>query len=156
MSSPLRQRRRGSALLGLAALVAVGTWCQPTTFLQPLGAALTAGALLAGSPDVAQLDGQSPYYSLDSSSIQVADFQGDVAGKYGGGLDGTYDQKAVVKASDFASDKAVESEDQFAKNFDKNVLLWGTLAFGSFVVPMLQYFWYVRDTDPWANDGGMS
>mmetsp|Transcript_27199 Transcript_27199/g.71135 ORF Transcript_27199/g.71135 Transcript_27199/m.71135 type:complete len:152 (+) Transcript_27199:100-555(+) len=119
----------------------------------PLREAALAGALLMGDASGAadQLRPSPIEYDLGASSIQLAK---DVAygGKTGGGLDGTYEEKGTAKLKDFVdSEKAIAQDQKFEEKFDQYIGVFAILFVGAFIAPMVTYFWYVRDTDPFEN-----
>mmetsp|Transcript_128919 Transcript_128919/g.334236 ORF Transcript_128919/g.334236 Transcript_128919/m.334236 type:complete len:162 (-) Transcript_128919:73-558(-) len=150
--------RSGAALLLAvgavgAAVAATGAWQITTGFAAPLRAAAAAGAVLGG---VGAVDGAAiadVYGSgvADGSSIQLA--KGiDMGGKAGGGLEGTYEMKGQAKKNDFVDDeKALAADEKFEQKFDSYVGVFAILFVGAFIAPMVTYFWYVRDEDPWVN-----
>ena len=147
-------RRRTSKLGALIALSAFLAWA-PRTFVAPLRAAALAGALAAG----VQSDGtladmvNTPNGLMDSSNIVLAeDLPVSMGGKAGGGLEGTYTMKAGAKKKDFIDDeKFIKADEKFNAKFDEYVGVFGILFVGAFIAPMVTYFWYVRDSDPWEN-----
>ena len=146
-------RRRTSKL---GALIAVNAFLvfQHRTFVAPLRAAALAGALAAGvnsDAALARMADLSPN-ALDSTNVVLADLPVSMGGKAGGGLEGTYTMKAGAKKEDFIDDeKFIKAEEKFEKKFDEYVGVFGVLFVGAFIAPMVTYFWYVRDTDPWEN-----
>mmetsp|Transcript_40922 Transcript_40922/g.121344 ORF Transcript_40922/g.121344 Transcript_40922/m.121344 type:complete len:144 (+) Transcript_40922:54-485(+) len=143
----MARSRNGTRSL-LAVVAAVAIFCRPTAFVAPLQAAALAGALLAGSPAIADV---SPAYDF-GSSIQVAAKPLELGGKVVGGLDGTYQLKGDAKKSDFVeNEKALKQEEKFTEKFDQYIGVFGILFVGAFIAPMVTYFWYVRDEDPWKN-----
>ncbi|CAE8737731.1 unnamed protein product [Polarella glacialis] len=117
----------------------------------PLRAAALAGVIAAGmgGGDAALAD---VYGGLDNSNIQLADKPVSMGGQPSGGLDGTYEMKGKAKKIDFTDDeKVLKAEERFEAKFDEYVGVFGILFVGAFVAPMVTYFWYVRDTDPFQN-----
>mmetsp|Transcript_65681 Transcript_65681/g.148204 ORF Transcript_65681/g.148204 Transcript_65681/m.148204 type:complete len:153 (-) Transcript_65681:107-565(-) len=144
-------RRIASAVVA-AALVAAGldACCRPAAFA-PLRAAALAGALLAGSPSYA--DTAPMAYGVDASSVQLAAKSINLGGQaQDGGLDGTYEQKVKANRKDMIDDdKALAQEEKFEQKFDQYIGVFGILFVGAFIAPMVTYFWYVRDSDPFEN-----
>uniref|UniRef100_A0A7S4RBN2 Uncharacterized protein n=1 Tax=Alexandrium monilatum TaxID=311494 RepID=A0A7S4RBN2_9DINO len=155
----MARARRGtccalSAALAIALTAACsGIHCRPPAFA-PLRAAVAAGALLAASPsdvDFAQMAPQA--YDMDSSSIQLAAKSINMGGQAeGGGLEGTYAMKGKATRKDFVEDEsALAAEEKFEQKFDSYIGVFAILFVGAFIAPMVTYFWYTRDTDPWQN-----
>eukprot|EP00931_Biecheleriopsis_adriatica_P028796 TRINITY_DN1716_c0_g2_i2.p1 TRINITY_DN1716_c0_g2~~TRINITY_DN1716_c0_g2_i2.p1 ORF type:complete len:181 (-),score=51.05 TRINITY_DN1716_c0_g2_i2:61-540(-) len=119
----------------------------------PLRAAALAGLMAAGMPgDAALAENAAQVYSMDSSNIILADRPVNIGGKAGGGLDGTYTMKEGAKRADFNDDaQAIKREEKFEQKFDEYIGVFGILFVGAFIAPMVTYFWYVRDTDPFEN-----
>jgi len=149
--------RHGTRLAGLAGVVfAVATVFHtlrsvPCAFA-PLRAATLAGVLLTGTPSNLDVQDWAQFQSMDGSSVQLAEKSVILGGKANGGLDGTYEQKAGAKRKDFYDDeKALEQEEKFEQKFDQYIGVFAILFVGAFIAPMVTYFWYVRDSDPWQN-----
>merc|ERR1719473_485177 len=106
-----------------------------------------------GSATDASMAQAADSFVMDGSSIQLSQKKAvEMGGTTDGGLDGTYEQKAGARRSDFLDDaKALKKEDDFAAKFDSYVGVFGILFVGAFIAPMVTYFWYVRDEDPWEN-----
>eukprot|EP00933_Yihiella_yeosuensis_P059869 TRINITY_DN6163_c0_g1_i1.p1 TRINITY_DN6163_c0_g1~~TRINITY_DN6163_c0_g1_i1.p1 ORF type:complete len:162 (-),score=47.31 TRINITY_DN6163_c0_g1_i1:173-658(-) len=118
----------------------------------PLRAAALAGALVATMPSEAAMAEIAQANDFDASNIQLADRPVNLGGKAGGGLQGTYQIKGEAKKSDFDDDeRSIKADEKFAEKFDQYIGVFGILFIGAFVAPMVTYFWYVRDSDPWQN-----
>mmetsp|Transcript_43716 Transcript_43716/g.81551 ORF Transcript_43716/g.81551 Transcript_43716/m.81551 type:complete len:152 (+) Transcript_43716:65-520(+) len=147
----LRGKSKLGAFLALAAVLALCT--QVPAFVTPLRAAALAGVLAVGTHSDAALANiaNSPY--VDASNIVLAeDLPVSMGGKAGGGLEGTYTMKAGAKKKDFIDDeKFIKADEKFEQKFDEYIGVFGILFVGAFIAPMVTYFWYVRDSDPWEN-----
>ena len=145
---PVRRSRLG-ALIAFIGLFAV---CPKPTFVGPLRAAALAGVLATGVHSDAAM-AMADAYPMEGSSIVVAqDLPVSMGGKAGGGLEGTYTMKAGAKKKDFIDDeKFIKADEKFSAKFDEYVGVFGILFVGAFIAPMVTYFWYVRDSDPWEN-----
>eukprot|EP00931_Biecheleriopsis_adriatica_P028795 TRINITY_DN1716_c0_g2_i1.p1 TRINITY_DN1716_c0_g2~~TRINITY_DN1716_c0_g2_i1.p1 ORF type:complete len:176 (-),score=50.66 TRINITY_DN1716_c0_g2_i1:61-525(-) len=141
-----------AVLACIAALFASHSRSQAPAFA-PLRAAALAGLMAAGMPgDAALAENAAQVYSMDSSNIILADRPVNIGGKAGGGLDGTYTMKEGAKRADFNDDaQAIKREEKFEQKFDEYIGVFGILFVGAFIAPMVTYFWYVRDTDPFEN-----
>ncbi|CAK0855270.1 unnamed protein product [Prorocentrum cordatum] len=153
-----RARAGGARALAALAAGALAWRAARTAFAGlPLREVALAGALLAGEAGPSGLadPARSPLaYDLGASSVQLAK---DVAygGKTGGGLDGTYEEKGTAKLKDFVdSEKAIAQDQKFEEKFDQYIGVFAILFVGAFIAPMVTYFWYVRDTDPFENCAG--
>ena len=137
--------------LGLLALLALVAW-DHRAFLAPLRAAALAGVLAAGAHGDAAQAHMADMVSLDSNIVLAEDLPVSMGGKGGRGLEGTYTMKAGAKKKDFIDDeKFIKADEKFASKFDEYVGVFGILFVGAFIAPMVTYFWYVRDSDPWEN-----
>uniref|UniRef100_A0A6T1E0X6 Uncharacterized protein n=1 Tax=Alexandrium monilatum TaxID=311494 RepID=A0A6T1E0X6_9DINO len=153
-----RSRHGTLRAIGAIAALAVAAAClgarsQAPAFA-PLRAAAVAGALLAASPSDADFAQMAPQaYDMDSSSIQLAAKSINMGGQAeGGGLEGTYAMKGKASRKDFVEDEnALAAEEKFEQKFDSYIGVFAILFVGAFIAPMVTYFWYTRDTDPWQN-----
>mmetsp|Transcript_37238 Transcript_37238/g.88966 ORF Transcript_37238/g.88966 Transcript_37238/m.88966 type:complete len:149 (-) Transcript_37238:164-610(-) len=144
-------RRRTSKLGGLFALIALFAVWHDRTFVAPLRAAALAGILAAGAHGDA-VHAMTEMAPVDSSIVLAQDLPVSMGGKAGGGLEGTYTMKAGAKKKDFIDDeKFIKADEKFEAKFDEYIGVFGILFVGAFVAPMVTYFWYVRDSDPWEN-----
>eukprot|EP00420_Gonyaulax_spinifera_P001143 CAMPEP_0197942740 /NCGR_PEP_ID=MMETSP1439-20131203/124563_1 /TAXON_ID=66791 /ORGANISM="Gonyaulax spinifera, Strain CCMP409" /LENGTH=235 /DNA_ID=CAMNT_0043565997 /DNA_START=86 /DNA_END=793 /DNA_ORIENTATION=+ len=112
------------------------------------------GALLTSSPSYADFSATTPgAYGMEGSSMQLAAKSINLGGQaQDGGLDGTYEQKIKANRKDMIDDdKALAQEEKFEQKFDQYIGVFGILFVGAFIAPMVTYFWYVRDSDPWSN-----
>jgi len=57
----------------------------------------------------------------------------------------------ALKAVRSENEKALKQEEKFEEKFDQYIGVFGILFVGAFIAPMVTYFWYVRDEDPWQN-----
>ena len=134
--------------LGVLALLAVAC-LNHRAFLAPLRAAALAGVLALGG---GAAQAHMADMALDSNLVLAEDLPVSMGGKGGGGLEGTYTMKAGAKKKDFIDDeKFIKADEKFASKFDEYVGVFGILFVGAFIAPMVTYFWYVRDSDPWEN-----
>mmetsp|Transcript_33600 Transcript_33600/g.53739 ORF Transcript_33600/g.53739 Transcript_33600/m.53739 type:complete len:149 (+) Transcript_33600:59-505(+) len=144
-------RRRSSKLGALIACIALFAVWQPT-FVGPLRAAALAGILATGVHSDAAVAHMADMAPMDSSIVLAQDLPVSMGGKAGGGLEGTYTMKAGAKKKDFIDDeKFIKADEKFSAKFDEYVGVFGILFVGAFIAPMVTYFWYVRDSDPWEN-----
>mmetsp|Transcript_47843 Transcript_47843/g.86264 ORF Transcript_47843/g.86264 Transcript_47843/m.86264 type:complete len:157 (-) Transcript_47843:87-557(-) len=152
--------RSGSRFLGLVLLaLAVLAGFKGVAFA-PFRAAALAGVISVGgmASDAALAD---VYQLTDSSNLVMAQvtpgatssLAAAAAGrKAGGGLAGTYEVKEGAKKIDFVDDeKTIQEDEKFQEKFDQYIGVFGILFVGAFIAPMVTYFWYVRDSDPWEN-----
>eukprot|EP00416_Gambierdiscus_australes_P044808 CAMPEP_0171096456 /NCGR_PEP_ID=MMETSP0766_2-20121228/44777_1 /TAXON_ID=439317 /ORGANISM="Gambierdiscus australes, Strain CAWD 149" /LENGTH=149 /DNA_ID=CAMNT_0011555439 /DNA_START=45 /DNA_END=494 /DNA_ORIENTATION=+ len=146
----VRAGTRTLLLMALAA-TALNTWCPPAAFA-PLRAAAAGMMLLVSDVSVANM-AQAPSYDNAGSSVQLAAMEINMGGQAeGGGLDGIVELKGKVSKKDFIDDEdALKAEEKFEAKFDSYVYVFGILFVGAFIAPMVTYFWYVRDSDPWEN-----
>eukprot|EP00419_Tripos_fusus_P000347 CAMPEP_0172669848 /NCGR_PEP_ID=MMETSP1074-20121228/9933_1 /TAXON_ID=2916 /ORGANISM="Ceratium fusus, Strain PA161109" /LENGTH=156 /DNA_ID=CAMNT_0013486679 /DNA_START=46 /DNA_END=516 /DNA_ORIENTATION=+ len=152
--------RPGSRFVAVAALVSaflavsLNTWIRPPAFA-PMRAAAAAGIVLAASPSTAAIAAvaDSPSLFDFGSSMPIAEKQIALGGlAKGGGLEGTFEMKGKASKKDFIDDeKVLAKEEKLENEFDKYVGTFGILFVGAFIAPMVTYFWYVRDSDPWEN-----
>ena len=146
----LRSKSKLGALLAMVALLAM--YSQLPAFMAPLRAAALAGVMAMGTHSNAAMAHVADSY-VDSTNIVLAeDLPVSMGGKGGGGLDGTYTMKAGAKKKDFIDDeKFIKADEKFEQKFDEYIGVFGILFVGAFIAPMVTYFWYVRDSDPWEN-----
>eukprot|EP00438_Fugacium_kawagutii_P018724 Skav212353 [mRNA] locus=scaffold3038:37688:38140:+ [translate_table: standard] len=148
-----RRSSKLGALIAFVALFAVWHQCAQT-FVGPLRAAALAGILATGvhsDAAMAHMADLTPM-NMDSSIVLAEDLPVSMGGKAGGGLEGTYTMKAGAKKKDFIDDeKFIKADEKFSAKFDEYVGVFGILFVGAFIAPMVTYFWYVRDSDPWEN-----
>ena len=145
-----RSKSKLGALLAVAALVAL--YSQIPAFIAPLRAAALAGVLAVGTQSNAAVAHVADSYVDTSNVVIAADLPVSMGGQGGGGLDGTYTMKAGAKKKDFIDDeKFIKADEKFEQKFDEYIGVFGILFVGAFIAPMVTYFWYVRDTDPWEN-----
>ena len=139
----------------MASLVVSFNACSRPPAFAPLRAAAAAGVVLAASPSIAAIaavaDSPSPFDF--GSSMPIAEKQIALGGQAeGGGLAGTFNMKGKAGKKDFIDDeKVLAKEEKLETEFDKYVATFGILFVGAFIAPMVTYFWYVRDSDPWEN-----
>lgn len=146
---PIRRRSKLGAFIAFIALFAV--W-QQRAFIGPLRAAALAGVLATGVHSDAAMAHMADFAPMDSSIVLAEDLPVSMGGKAGGGLEGTYTMKAGAKKKDFIDDeKFIKADEKFSAKFDEYVGVFGILFVGAFIAPMVTYFWYVRDSDPWEN-----
>mmetsp|Transcript_8911 Transcript_8911/g.18452 ORF Transcript_8911/g.18452 Transcript_8911/m.18452 type:complete len:155 (+) Transcript_8911:80-544(+) len=153
----VRARHGTRVVLGAALAVALVAACLAARFQPPafaaLPAAVAAAALLAASPSNADFERMAPAaFDMDSSSIQLSK-QISMGGQAeGGGLEGTYEMKGKATKKDFVDDEGtLAAEEKFEQKFDQYIGVFAILFIGAFVAPMVTYFWYTRDSDPWQN-----
>ena len=145
-------RRRSSKLGALIAFIALFAVWHQRTFVGPLRAAALAGILATGVHSDAAVAHMADIAPVDSSIVLAEDLPVSMGGKAGGGLEGTYTMKAGAKKKDFIDDeKFIKADEKFSAKFDEYVGVFGILFVGAFIAPMVTYFWYVRDSDPWEN-----
>mmetsp|Transcript_53498 Transcript_53498/g.148753 ORF Transcript_53498/g.148753 Transcript_53498/m.148753 type:complete len:152 (-) Transcript_53498:114-569(-) len=149
-------RSRAGTRLAAAILLAAASYAVlPPLAFAPLRAAAVAGAVLAGVAAGDDAGIAPPGYGLDVSSVQVAvnaDTPVYQGGAIQGGLDGTFKPAVGAKMKDFVDDENfLKNEAKYEEKFDQNVGIFTVLFVGAFIAPMVTYFWYVRDTDPWQN-----
>merc|ERR1739848_768159 len=141
-----------AALVVASLIVSFNVWSRPLAFA-PLRAAAAAGAVLAANPSTAAIaavaDSPSPFDF--GSSMPIAEKRIALGGQAeGGGLAGTFEMKGKAGKKDFIDDeKVLAKEEKLENEFDKYVATFGILFVGAFIAPMVTYFWYVRDSDPW-------
>lgn len=146
---PIRRRSKLGAFIAFIALFAV--W-QQRAFIGSLRAAALAGVLATGVHSDAATAHMADFAPMDSSIVLAEDLPVSMGGKAGGGLEGTYTMKAGAKKKDFIDDeKFIKADEKFSAKFDEYVGVFGILFVGAFIAPMVTYFWYVRDSDPWEN-----
>eukprot|EP00408_Alexandrium_pacificum_P019458 CAMPEP_0171189198 /NCGR_PEP_ID=MMETSP0790-20130122/18222_1 /TAXON_ID=2925 /ORGANISM="Alexandrium catenella, Strain OF101" /LENGTH=156 /DNA_ID=CAMNT_0011654301 /DNA_START=44 /DNA_END=514 /DNA_ORIENTATION=+ len=127
---------------------------RPAAFAGPLRAAAAAGALIAAIPSDAALAQLVPQaYDMDATSIHLSAKSISMGGQAeGGGLDGLVEMKGKASKKDFVDDEgALAAEEKFEQKFDQYIFVFAILFVGAFIAPMVTYFWYTRDTDPWQN-----
>merc|ERR1712156_656411 len=132
----------------------MGAWSRQAAFAPQLRAA-AAGVMLAADPStwaIAAVADSPSVFDL-GSSMPIAEKQIALGGQAeGGGLAGTFEMKGKAGKKDFIDDeKALAKEEKLENDFDKYVGTFGILFVGAFIAPMVTYFWYVRDSDPWEN-----
>merc|ERR1719313_1672904 len=105
-----------------------------------LGEALLAGALLNSPIDASRLDAPSPSAlpTLTTAGTRTVTKEG-LYGEYTVVIEDTPDGLDDARST-FKSRAATK------KGKNKYLGIFVVLLFGSFVIPMAQYFWYVRDT----------
>jgi hypothetical protein len=103
----------------------------------PLNVAEALAAALATAPvDVSRLTSQLPTATLSKTRVITKE-----------GLYGEYSVEIVDEPNPLDNAKSTfKSRAQTKKGKNKYLGLFVVLLFGSFVIPMAQYFWYVRDT----------
>ncbi|CAM9230607.1 unnamed protein product [Phaeothamnion confervicola] len=107
----------------------------PRMLLDPFAAAAAAHFISSAPLDTTQLQASAPLPSLILSKTETRE-----------GLYGSYEvevgpQQRENAAGTFKSKEATE------KGKNKYSAVLGVLLVGSFIIPMVQYWWYIKDDD---------
>uniref|UniRef100_A0A7S2B691 Uncharacterized protein n=1 Tax=Octactis speculum TaxID=3111310 RepID=A0A7S2B691_9STRA len=109
----------------------------PVAKLDSRAAGLAAASLLAASVATTAVEPVSAHAMYDAPmTVAVKETRE--------GVYGTYEVEIKPQDVDDAAG-TFKSKDDTVKGKKKYIAVLGVLLFGSFVIPMLQYFWYVRE-----------